>query len=261
MFHGNPTWSFYFRNLVIGLRKQYRCVVPDHIGCGFSDKPQNYPYTLEQHIENAEKLLNHLNLTDVTLILHDWGGAIGMGVAAKNPKRIRRIVVLNTAAFPSKNIPFRINICKLPLFGDLAIRGLNGFAGAAIYMAVNDRKRMTRDVVRGLLFPYNSWKNRIATLRFVQDIPMSPKHPTWATLQAVEEGLLNFTSTPILICWGMKDWCFNESFLKTWIEKFPNAEIVRLKDAGHYVLEDAHEQILPKISEFMSRNAPRSLKA
>jgi len=251
MFHGNPTWSFYYRNVIVGLRDKCRCIVPDHMGCGFSDKPQDYPYILKQHIDNAESLLNELGIKEMSLIVHDWGGAIGMGVAARNPRRIRKLVILNTAAFASSRIPFRINICKIPVFGDIAIRGLNGFAGAAIYMAVNHRERMTRDIVAGLLYPYRSWYERVANLRFVQDIPMSPEHPTWQTLQNVEAGLQHFKSNPMLICWGMKDWCFNESFLETWIAKFPEAQVERYEDAGHYVLEDAHERIVPKIREFL----------
>lgn len=251
MLHGNPTWSFYYRNLILALRNDFRCIVPDHVGCGLSDKPQDYPYTLNQHIDNIESMLDTLKLDEVDLILHDWGGAIGMGAAVRKPNRIRRIVALNTAAFLSKRIPFRIAICKLPLFGDVAIRGLNGFAGAAIHMAVAHAERMTPAVRAGLLAPYNSWKNRIATLRFVQDIPMKPSHPTWKTLKQIDDSIAQFRDRPMLIGWGMKDWCFNESFLNTWIERFPHAEVERYADAGHYVLEDAHERIAPRVLKFL----------
>ena len=83
MLHGNPTWSFYYRNLILGLKKSYRCVVPDHMGMGKSDKPQNYPYTLSQHIDNLVALVSELSLKDITLVVHDWGGAIGMGFAVR----------------------------------------------------------------------------------------------------------------------------------------------------------------------------------
>ncbi len=251
MLHGNPTWSFYYRNLVLALRGEHRCIAPDHVGCGFSDKPQDYPYTLQQHVDNLESLLDALKLEEIDLVLHDWGGAIGMGAAIRKPARVRRIIVLNTAAFLSKRIPFRIAVCKLPWFGALAVRGLNGFAGAAIYMAVAHRERMTPAVRAGLLAPYNSWKNRIATLRFVEDIPMKPNHPSWPALKAIDDGIAQFKDRKMLICWGMKDWCFNASFLTTWIERFPNAEVERYADAGHYVLEDAHERIAPRVLEFL----------
>ena len=97
MLHGNPTWSFYYRNLVKGLKDKYCCVVPDHIGCGFSDKPQIYNYTLFQHIDNLEYLIDQLQLKDITLVMHDWGGAIGMGYAVRHPQNIKRLVIFNTA--------------------------------------------------------------------------------------------------------------------------------------------------------------------
>ena len=252
MLHGNPTWSFYYRNLMHALRGKFRCIAPDHIGCGLSDKPQDYAYTLQRHVDNLGALIESLELKSIDLVLHDWGGAIGMGAALKRPDKIRRIVVLNTAAFLSKSIPFRINLCKLPLVGALAICGFNAFAGAAIHMAVNHRERMTPAVREGLLAPYNNWNNRIATLRFVQDIPMSSSHASWQTLENIDDGIAAFKDRRMLICWGLKDWCFNASFLQTWRERFPQAAVETYADAGHYVLEDAHERIAPRVLEFLS---------
>ena len=251
MLHGNPTWSFYYRNVIEALKGEHRCLVPDHMGCGLSDKPQDYTYTLKQHIENARSLVDRLEVKELDLVLHDWGGAIGMGLAMQIPERIRRIVVLNTAAFLSPRIPFRIDICRTPVLGDIAIRGLNAFARAALFMAVAHREKLTPDIKNGLLLPYDSWEHRIAILRFVQDIPMTPLHPTWKLMQEIEAALPQFKSRKMLICWGMKDWCFDTSFLKTWREKFPEAEVSEYADAGHYVLEDAWEQIAPKIAAFL----------
>lgn len=253
MLHGNPTWSFYYRNLVRDLRGRYRCVVPDHIGCGFSSKPQDYPYRLSRHIENIERLVEHLDLKKITLVLHDWGGAIGMGFATRHPERISRIVVLNTAAFLSQRIPFRINICRLPGLGALMIRGLNGFAGAAVFMATTRRGGLPREVGRGFLLPYRNWHDRVANLRFVQDIPMSPKHPSYNTLAEIENRLSLFHGTPMLICWGGRDFCFDDSFLRRWRTEFPRAKVHRFAEAGHYVLEDAYPDILPLVERFLER--------
>jgi haloalkane dehalogenase len=253
MLHGNPTWSFYFRNVVLALRDKYRCVVPDHMGCGLSDKPQDYSYTLKQHILNAEDLLNRLELDDVTLIVHDWGGAIGMGVAARNPQRVKKLVVMNTAAFTSSLIPMRLELCRLPIFGDIAIRGFNAFALGALRMAIAHRDRITPQIRAGYVAPYNNWQNRVALLRFVQDIPMHPSHPTWPVLKSIEDGLEQFKNRPMLLCWGLKDFVFTEAFLKEWEKRFPQAEALRFADAGHYVLEDAHERITPKILEFLAK--------
>jgi cis-3-alkyl-4-acyloxetan-2-one decarboxylase len=251
MLHGNPTWSFYYRHLILGLRDQWRCVVPDHIGCGLSDKPQRYDYCLERHIENVERLVEARGLDNITLVVHDWGGAIGMGFAVRHPEKIRRFVVFNTSAFLSSHIPFRIALCRVPLFGALAVRGLNAFARAAIFMACAHRKRMTHSVRMGYLAPYDSWANRVAVLRFVQDIPMGPKDRSYALMKSIDEGSARFRNHPMLVCWGKKDFCFNDTFLALWRERFPQAGFHEFADAGHYVVEDAHERILPLMRGFL----------
>lgn len=248
--HGNPTWSFAWRNLVKDLSRDHRCVAVDHIGCGFSDKPQDYPYRLANHVENLSRLVERLDLRNVTLVAHDWGGAIGVGVAERHPERFARVVLMNTAAFRSKAIPLRIAVCKLPIVGPLAVRGLNGFAGAATFMAVE--RPLPPAVKAGYLRPYDSWRNRIATLRFVQDIPLSPPHPSYATLAGIEEKLPTLAGKPMLFVWGMKDWCFTPTFLAEFERRFPHAETLRIEDAGHYVFEDAPEQIVAPVREFLA---------
>ncbi|MGB2987483.1 MAG: alpha/beta fold hydrolase [Phycisphaerae bacterium] len=245
MLHGNPTWSFYYRELIKGLRDRYRVIAPDHIGCGLSDKPQDYPYTLSTHIDNVERLIDHLELKEVTLAVHDWGGPIGFGWAARHPQRVRGFIVFNTAAFLGGRIPFRIRVCRWPIFGDIAVRGLNAFARAAIHMACCKRERMTPEVKRGYLLPYDSVANRVAILCFVRDIPLSPRIPSYAVLKQIEAALPQFRDRPMVILWGMKDFCFTDRFLEEWVARFPQAAVHRFADAGHYVVEDAHERILP----------------
>ena len=254
MLHGNPTWSFYYRNLILGLKGSYRCVVPDHMGMGKSDKPQDYPYTLSRHIDNLEKLADHLELDDITLVVHDWGGAIGMGFAVRHPERIRRLVIFNTAAFLSSEIPLGLSLCRIPGFGAIAIRGFNVFARGAIRWACVKQERMTEEVRAGYLAPYDNFANRVANLRFVQDIPMSPDSPSYYVIQHIEENLKLFREHPVQIIWGAHDFVFNDHFLKRWQEIFPQAEVHRMEDAGHYVVEDAHERILPMMKEFLQKN-------
>jgi len=253
MLHGNPTWSFYYRDLIKGLRDRYRVVVPDHIGCGLSDKPQDYPYTLATHIANVERLVDHLGLTDVTLAVHDWGGAIGFGLAVRRTDLVRRFVVFNTAAFLGGRMPWRIGVCRIPLFGGMAVRGLNGFAGCAMFMACAKHERMTPEVKRGYLLPYNSYANRVAVHRFVKDIPTRPTHVSYGTLAEIEAGLAALRDRPMTIFWGMKDFCFTPKFLDEWIKRFPDADVHRFADAGHYVVEDAHERILPVLGTFLDK--------
>ncbi len=250
MLHGNPTWSFYYRRLIAAMRGSRRVIAPDHMGCGLSDKPQDYPYTLADHIANLGALIDHLGLGTVDLVVHDWGGAIGMGWATRNPERVGRIVVLNTAAFLSPRLPRRIAVCRYPVIGDLAVRGLNGFAVGGTLMAVE--RPMAPEVRRGYLLPYGSWADRVAIQRFVRDIPMSPRHPTWAVVDGIDRELASLRDKPMLILWGGKDWCFSDHFLAGWLERFPAAAATRFDDAGHYVLEDAHEAIVPRIAHFLA---------
>jgi cis-3-alkyl-4-acyloxetan-2-one decarboxylase len=263
MVHGNPTWSYYYRNLISLLSSEFRVIAVDNMGCGYSDKPENYPYRLQNHIENLSNLLEFLNIGKCSLIIHDWGGAIGMGYAGRFPEKIEKIVVLNTAAFPSSRIPFRIRLCRWPYLGAFLVRGCNAFAGLARYMAV--ARPMNKEIARAYLAPYDSWKNRVAIHGFVRDIPLSPSHPTYETLVRVEKGLtiLAEKNLPMLILWGGKDFCFNRHFYNEWCRRFPNAESHFFKDGGHYVLEDCIDVIRPIVQQFFrlgKTQAARSAK-
>jgi haloalkane dehalogenase len=252
MVHGNPTWSFYWRELVRGLRGRYRVVVPDHIGCGLSDKPgaRRYSYRLAQRVLDLAGLVEQLDLRQVTLVGHDWGGAIGMGAAVAAPERFARIVLMNTAAFRAQHCPWQIQLCHNPL-GRAAIQGLNLFARAALRMAVCRQERMTPAVRAGYLAPYGSWRDREAIYRFVRDIPLRSDHPSYPALVAIEAGLGKFRRHPVCLIWGMQDWCFTPEFLDRFLDFFPEAEVHRLQEAGHYVVEDAHEEIVPAIERFL----------
>lgn len=250
MLHGNPTWSFYYRNLIRALAPTTRCIAPDHIGMGLSEKPQDYAYTLATRIADVAALVASLDLKRVQLVVHDWGGAIGFGFAARHPDLIGRMTILNTAAFASPRIPARIALCKAPLIGPLVVRGLNGFAWPATWMAMN-RRRLTASEQNGYLFPYDSWANRVAVSAFVRDIPLAAAHPSWSALAEVEQGLRHFRDRPALVVWGGRDFCFNDSFLARWRAVLPQADVHRLADAGHYVLEDARDEVVPRITAFV----------
>src|SRR5688572_25682235 len=175
MLHGNPSWSYYWRHLVLGLRDGYRCIVPDHVGMGLSDKPDDiaYGYTLRHRIGDLDRLLDSLGLGDnLTLAVHDWGGMIGFGWALKHAGRVKRLVITNTAAFPlpaGKAMPWQLTLGRDWKAGEWLIRGINAFAAGA---AKDGVVRPLDPAVRSaLLAPYDSWHNRIATARFVQDIP------------------------------------------------------------------------------------------
>ncbi len=250
MVHGNPTWSYYFRHLVCQLSLRHRVIVPDHIGCGLSDKPQHYSYCLAQHVENLEMLLDHLDISRYSLVVHDWGGAIGMGCAVTAPEKIDRIVVTNSAAFRSSRIPFRIRLCRWPLLGRFLVRGLNVFARGAVVMAVN--QKMAKEAAAAYVAPYDSWQNRVAVSAFIEDIPLDPQDKSYQKLVEIEQGLdrLREHKIPMLIIWGGRDFCFTRHFYDEWRERFPEAEGIYFDDAGHYVLEDKKDAIAPLLARF-----------
>jgi cis-3-alkyl-4-acyloxetan-2-one decarboxylase len=252
--HGNPTWSFYYRNLIQSFQGRYRCIAPDHIGCGLSDKPQVYNYTLKTHIDNLEKLIDFLSLKNITLVLHDWGGAIGMGLAVRRPELIKRLVLFNTASFLSLDIPLRLRLCRIPLLGTIAIRYLNLFVKGVLFFGTNRQKKMEKSVRAGYLAPYDTFKNRIANLKFVQDIPMEISVASYSVIQNIESNLKKFKGLPILIIWGSGDFCFNSNFLNKWRDFFPAAEVHEISNAGHLVLEDAKDQIIPWVDDFLKKN-------
>jgi haloalkane dehalogenase len=248
--HGNPTWSFHWRQLILALRSTHRCIAPDHLGCGLSDKPPQF-LTLGDHIENLRQLVDRLQLDRVTLVAQDWGGAIGLGAMLKMPERLGRIILFNTGAFPPLYIPWRIRICRAPFIGRFAVQGANAFSRAALRMTLARQRKLAPAVAAGYLAPYDSWPNRQAVYGFVRDIPTRPTEPTWQTLAEIERGLPMFADRPALLVWGMRDWCFRPDCLQRFIDAWPNAEAHRLMDMGHWVVEDAPEEALAAVQRFL----------
>ncbi len=258
MLHGNPSWSYYWRKLVLGLRDRYRCIVPDHIGMGLSDKPSEdrYRYTLQSRIDDVETLLDRLGVTGpVTLAVHDWGGGIGFGWGLKHSDRIRRLVILNTGAFPlpaAKPLPKSLKLGRDLAVGTALIRGLNAFSSVASYVGVENK--MPADVRRAYVAPYDTWANRIATSRFVQDIPLGEGDPAWPLVQAMGRKLPQYADRPVFIGWGLRDFVFDRHFLKGFTDALPQAQVYAFEDANHYVLEDKADVLVPAIRAFLDAN-------
>ncbi len=259
MVHGNPTWSFYYRALVKALSPHFRTVVPDHMGCGLSDKPDSvsYPYRAANRVEDLQALLDHLQLREkLTLVVHDWGGLIGLALAVEHPERFGRLVILNTAAFlppHGKRLPLRLKIIRnLKPLAVPAVLGLNLFSRGALWMAA--RKNLAPAVRAGLTAPYNSWRNRLATLKFVQDIPIKDSDPSYALVKDVGDRLATLAHLPTLICWGAEDFVFDRDYLNEWVRRFPRAETHCFAGAGHYVLEDVPDKIVALVTNFLERH-------
>jgi len=277
--HGNPTWSFHWRRLILALRGRYRCVAPDHLGCGLSDKPQRQ-LRLDEHIDNLCALIDKLELDRITLVAQDWGGAIGLGAVLRRPERLERIILFNTGAFPPRYIPWRIRACRAPVLGRWAVQGANLFSRAALRMTLARRSRLDPAIAAGYLAPYDSWASRRAVYGFVRDIPTVSCQATFQTLAAadaqlfesgalrnaprpthqvlaeIEQRLATFADRPVLLIWGMRDWCFRPDCLERFVAAWPQAEVHRLADVGHWVVEDAPEESLALIERFLAAKTP-----
>lgn len=266
MLHGNPSWSFYWRHLANGLKDRYRCIVPDHVGMGLSDKPDDapsasprYDYTLQSRIEDLDALLRHLGIDGpVTLAVHDWGGMVGFGWALRDPSQVRRLVVTNTASFPLpsvKPMPWQIAMGRHSKLGGWLIRRFNLFArGAAWFGTRRALPKAVRDAYAGV---YEGWGRAISTLRFMQDIPLDEGDRAWPLLKAAEAALPGYADRPVFIGWGLRDFVFDRHFLDGFRRALPQAQVQAFDDAGHYVLEDKHKVLVPAIRAFLDAHPLR----
>ncbi|NOX33768.1 MAG: alpha/beta fold hydrolase [Deltaproteobacteria bacterium] len=258
MVHGNPTWSFYYRHLISSLSKNFRAIALDHIGCGFSDKPgpKIYNYTLESRINDLDSLIESLNLDKkISLVLHDWGGMIGLAWAIDHPDRIDKIIITNTSGFflpEKKQFPFLLRLIKyIRIFAVPAVLGLNVFAKGALYLGCETK--LPGKVKKGLIEPYNSWKNRIATLKFVQDIPISEKDQSFNIVDHVDKNLKKLDESSLMFLWGARDFVFDLEFLNEFRRRFPRAATHVFHDAGHYLFEDKPEETSHLIDAFLNK--------
>lgn len=253
--HGNPTWSFHFRRVVQRFSATHRVIAVDHLGCGLSDVPdeQSYGYSLDDRVADLEAVLTTLDLRDVTLVAHDWGGMIALATTLRQPERIARLFLMNTAGFrlpASRTLPWQLRLIRSQRWlGRLLVQGANGFVrGATAYCAVTG---LPPDVRAAYLAPYDNWPHRRAVLRFVQDIPLTPADPAYATIARVEAALPMLCSRPTLICWGLRDFIFQPWILDEWRRRIPSAEYVVHEQAGHYLIEDAPDSVLRALGRFL----------
>lgn len=255
--HGNPTWSFMYRQLIAYFRKTHRVIAFDHVGMGLSSRPLKYSYTLRQHSRNLKTLLAFIGvgreIKSFNMLVHDWGGPIGLSAAmdlspAYDLSLVDQLFITNTAGFRSQNIPARINILRGKI-GGFFITKFNIFAKFALFMA--PAQSLHSKVKEGYLFPYQTPRDRLGILNFVKDIPLTPDDESYSALKRIEEKLKTIKKTPTII-WGMKDFCFNINFLNTWKKIYPDALVIELKGASHYLFEDAPKEIIEKMETVMN---------
>lgn len=260
MVHGNPTWGYLYRNFVGPVvAAGYRVIVPDHLGFGRSDKPDRAElYQIGAHAERLEALLESLDLSDATIVVQDWGGPIGLYWATRHPERVRSLFILNTFAHRPRSavkLPFALKLFRAPVVGELMVKGFHAFVRGGVFrMGVRNRDRLTPEVRAAYLAPHPKWSSRTSVLVFPREIPSGPEGRVSDLIGAIEEGLSeHFGDRPVAIAWPMQDIAFTPEMLEVWRGTFPNADITKIDGASHYIQEDAHEIVVPKLVEFLGR--------
>lgn len=255
--HGDPTWGYLWRRFIPPLARRRRCIVPDHMGMGKSGVPEDpYPYRLHHHVANLESLLLHLDLRGMTLVLHDWGGPVGLGVATRYPGRIKRLVLMNTWAFapwPGAPFPRLVELIRSER-GEKFVLEKNGYLEPALLGTTHRPENLTETVLEAYRAPFPTPTSRRALLCWSRDIPVSETDPSFAEMKRIEEGLARFTGTPTLLVWGMRDPVLPESVLRRWQRLYAKAATREIADASHFLQEDAPDRIVGCVEEFLKAN-------
>lgn len=248
MVHGNPVWSFVYRHLIKGLNGRYRCIAPDHIGFGLSDKPENWSYLPQDHATNLQTLLDTLNLTDITLVVQDWGGPIGLSYAINNPARIKRLVIMNTWLWPVNDDWYYRAFSGFmggPM-GRFLIRRFNFFARSVVRTAYGDKRKLTPHI-------HAHYLNHLPTPASRKGSWVFPGQIIGATpwLGQLWAQRAQLADKPAMFAWGMKDIAFREKELQRWQTLFPAATVTRYADAGHYVQDEKGPELAQLIAAFI----------
>ncbi|HRF77003.1 MAG TPA: alpha/beta fold hydrolase [Chitinophagales bacterium] len=246
--HGTPSWSFEFRNVIKFLSKKYRCIALDHIGFGLSEKPAKYDYTVQNHTASLLKLITHLQLNQFTMLVHDFGGIIGLAAAEQIPEKIKRLIILNTWCRSIQDEPeykkMKV-ILGSPLM-PLLYRYLNFSAKYILPAAFGERSRLTPEIHQHFLRPFSKASERNGTIAFAKSLLRDQDY-----YASIGKKLTILKDKPVLIIWGMKDEFITEKHLLWMQEQFPGSKVVRYDDAGHFVLEEKSVVAGPVIAEFM----------
>jgi haloalkane dehalogenase len=254
LLHGDPTWGYLYRHFIPALSRNYRCIVPDHLGMGKSDVPEDLSfYRLEQRIAHLEALLLHLDLRDITLVVHDWGGPVGLGFAVRHRERIKRLVLLNTWAFapwPGGSFPRLLDLIRSPR-GEAFVLQRNGYLEPALRGTTFHPEALTEHVLQAYRAPFPTPESRLAMVWWSRDIPVTDTDVSYATMKRIEDALPLFRQTPVLLIWGMQDPVLPPAVLRQWQRLYPQAVTYEIEDASHFLQEDAHGRMVPLIEEFL----------
>ncbi|HYX90326.1 MAG TPA: alpha/beta fold hydrolase [Myxococcaceae bacterium] len=252
--HGTPTWSFEFRHLIRALSREFRCVAPDHLGFGLSERPVGVHYSAEEHAKNLAEFAESLSLEDFDLVVHDYGGPIGLPLALKRPGRVRRLVLLNTWMWRLDDDPDMRRKARIAgsALGRILYRRLNFSLRVIAPSAFGDRRKLTPEIHRQYLSVFPD--------------PDSREKVLWALARGLlGEGKFyeslwqqraRLAGVPALIVWGMKDSAFRPHLLERWKAALPQTRVVELPNAGHWPHEEEPEAVIEAIGDFLRAHRP-----
>jgi haloalkane dehalogenase len=246
--HGNPSWSFQFRNVIRKISQKYRCIAPDLIGFGLSDKPETWTYLPRDHAENLGRLLDSLELSEITLVVGDWGGPIGLSYAISHPDKVTNIVITNTWMWAvDQDLHFILfSIFVGGSIGKWLIKWRNFFAQDIVGHAFGDKNKLTAEIHNHYLKPLEKQEERIGTWVFPREIIGSTE---W--LRSLWNNVDRLKPEKVLIAWGMKDIAFREKEMNKWALLFPNARVEQYPDAGHFISEEKPDELAREIEELI----------
>jgi pimeloyl-ACP methyl ester carboxylesterase len=246
--HGTPTWSFMYRDLIKGLSNTCRCIAPDNIGFGLSEKPLAYTFRPEKQADYLESLISHLELENITLVVHDFGGPIGLSYAINHPRNVKHCVVMNTWMWSLRANPRAQKVEKLvrSKFGEFLYIRMNASARFFMPLLFRDKRAFKGAVKRHYLQPFRVREQRYGPLGYAKALMASS-----AWYESLWERRANLQSIPSVLVWGMKDPFFGADVLERWTSVWPEAEIHKLPNTGHFVPEEHGSDVLPYVDMLM----------
>ena len=248
--HGTPTNSYEYRHLIAALSKRFRCIAPDHLGFGESSRPKSFAYTPEAHAAVLKEFVERLDLRDLTLVVHDFGGPIGLPLAVQSAEsRVRKVVLMNTWAWPLDDDPKMARGAKF--IGGAAGRFLYRYANASLRLimpsAYGDKKKLTRAIHRRYLDVFRDRDARVLVLHALATALLGSR----AHYQSLLDRIERLREVPVLIVWGMKDSAFQPYQLERWQRLLPTAQVVKIDGAGHWPHEEEPGRVIAAIEGFL----------